>query len=53
MSTRSENQQKKQRQKEFKEKKEHLKLLKTAAGKAKRDTSGNKEEGDGLSPNAG
>ena len=51
MSTRSENQQKKQRQKEFKEKKEHLKLLKTAAGKAKRDTSGNKEEGAGMSKN--
>jgi hypothetical protein len=48
MSTRSENQQKKQRQKEFKEKKEHQALLKAAAKKAKRDTSGNKDEIDGM-----
>lgn len=52
MSTRAENQQKKQRQKEFKEKKEHLEKLKIAAGKAKRDSSGKKEEGDGVSKNS-
>ena len=49
MSTRSRDQQKKQRQKEFKERKEHQELLKIAAEKAKRDTSRNDEEVDRMS----
>ncbi len=49
MSTRSRDQQKKQRQKEFKEKKEHQQSLKIAARKAKRDSSKNNEEIDSIS----
>jgi translation initiation factor 2 alpha subunit (eIF-2alpha) len=49
MSTRSRDQQKKQRQKEFKERKEHQELLKVAAEKAKRDSSRNEDETDGMS----
>ncbi|MFD2514782.1 hypothetical protein ACFSRY_12980 [Pontibacter locisalis] len=45
MSTRSGDQQKKQRQKEFKERKEHQKSLKEAAKKGKRDSAGNDETG--------
>jgi len=41
MSTRSRDQQKKQRQKEFKERKEHQELLKAEARKAKQDSAGN------------
>lgn len=40
MSTRSKDQQKKQRQKEFKERKAHQELLKVAARNAKRNSSG-------------
>lgn len=43
MSTRSSDQLKKQRQKEFKERKEHQASLKAAAKKAKRDLSKNDE----------
>ena len=45
MSTRAENQQKKQRQKEFKERKAHQESLKVAARKAKRDSS---KKDDGI-----
>ena len=38
MSTRSRDQQRKQRQKEFRERKEHQESLKIAAKKAKRDS---------------
>ncbi|WP_156180465.1 hypothetical protein [Rufibacter radiotolerans] len=44
MGTRSEDQQKKQRQKEFKERKENEKRLKAATKKAKGDTSMKNEE---------
>ncbi|WP_461490504.1 hypothetical protein [Pontibacter sp. HJ8] len=44
MSTRSSDQQKKQRQKEFKERKEHQNSLKVAAKKAKRGSFGNDDE---------
>ena len=44
MSTRSSDQQKKQRQKEFKERKEHQQSLKIAAKKTKRDSSGKDDE---------
>ncbi|WP_242918019.1 hypothetical protein [Pontibacter liquoris] len=43
MSTRANDQQKKQRQKEFKERKEHQEALKVAARKAKRNASGKDE----------
>ncbi|MBW7466878.1 hypothetical protein ABID22_000870 [Pontibacter aydingkolensis] len=43
MSTRSRDQQKKQRQKEFKERKAHQVSLKVAVKKAKRDASKNDE----------
>ena len=39
MSTRASDQQKKQRQKEFKERKEHQEALKLAAKKGKRDSA--------------
>ena len=42
--TRSSDQQKKQRQKEFKERKEHQELLKAMAKKAKQDAAGNGDE---------
>jgi hypothetical protein len=44
MGTRSEDQQKKQRQKEFKERKENEKRLKIAAKNAKNDASMNDNE---------
>ncbi|WP_018477713.1 hypothetical protein [Pontibacter roseus] len=44
MSTRARDQQKKQRQKEFKERKEHQEALKVAAKKAKRDSTGKEDE---------
>ena len=44
MSTRSRDQQKKQRQKEFKESKEHQEALKVAAKKAKGNSSGKADE---------
>ncbi|WP_161947757.1 hypothetical protein [Rufibacter ruber] len=46
MSTRSGDQQKKQRQKEFRERKEHQELLKAEAKKAKRNSSIAEEEID-------
>ncbi|PRY03937.1 hypothetical protein CLV24_1382 [Pontibacter ummariensis] len=44
MSTRSRDQQKKQRQKEFMERKAHQESLKAAAKKAKSDSSGKDDE---------
>ena len=44
MSTRAENQQKKQRQKEFQERKENQERLKAAAKNAKREASGKDDE---------
>ena len=43
--TRSSDQQKKQRQKEFLEKKAHQEMLKSLAKKAKRDSAKDEEEG--------
>ncbi|MBJ6119613.1 hypothetical protein JAO76_15490 [Pontibacter sp. BT310] len=43
MSTRARDQQKKQRQKEFKERKEHQQALKAAAIKGKRQSAGNED----------
>jgi translation initiation factor 2 alpha subunit (eIF-2alpha) len=48
MSTRSRDQQKKQRQKEFKERKEHQEFLKIAAKKVKNDSSGKDDEIDKM-----
>ena len=48
MNTRSRDQQKKQRQKEFKERKEHQESLKDAAIKGKRDPSGKDDEVDRM-----
>lgn len=44
MSTRAADQQKKQRQKEFKERKEHQKALKIAAKKGKRNAAKNDDK---------
>ena len=44
--TRASDQQKKQRQKEFRERKEHQEMLKAMAKKAKRDAAGNEEAND-------
>ncbi len=44
--TRASDQQKKQRQKEFRERKEHQELLKALAKKTKRDAAGNDDEID-------
>jgi hypothetical protein len=51
MSTRSQDQQKKQRQKEFRERKEHQEFLKAAAKKAKHDSSGKDSEIDRMPKN--
>jgi hypothetical protein len=48
MSTRSRDQQKKQRQKEFLERKAHQEQLKAAAKKAKRDGAKGEEEKDEM-----
>lgn len=48
MSTRARDQQKKQRQKEFKERKEHQKSLKVAAKKGKHDSARNDDEIDSM-----
>jgi hypothetical protein len=53
MSTRSRDQQKKQRQKEFKERKEHQELLKAEAKKAKHDSFKNDDEIDRMSKSEG
>ena len=47
MSTRSSDQQKKQRQKEFLERKAHQEQLKAAAKKVKRDAAKGEQESDG------
>jgi hypothetical protein len=46
MSTRSGDQQRKQRQKEFLERKKNQERLKAASKKAKRDTSNKEDEAD-------
>ncbi len=46
MSTRARDQQKKQRQKEFKERKEHQQALKVAAKKVNRSSASNDEGAD-------
>jgi hypothetical protein len=48
MSTRSRDQQKKQRQKEFKEIKEHQQLLKATAKKVKPDPAKNEDATEGM-----
>lgn len=48
MSTRARDQQKKQRQKEFLERKKHQESLKAAAKKAKREASKHNGESDQL-----
>ena len=48
MSTRSSDQQKKQRQKEFLERKAHQEMLKAEAKKAKRDAAGKDEEANRM-----
>jgi hypothetical protein len=49
MSTRARDQQKKQRQKEFKERKEHQESLKVAEKNGKRDSAGNDDGRNSLS----
>ena len=51
MSTRANDQQKKQRQKEFKERKEHQQSLKIAAKKGKPNSARKDAEGDELPKN--
>lgn len=48
MSTRARDQQKKQRQKEFKERKEHQEAFKIASKKGKRSLSANEDEIDRM-----